>query len=272
MSERYYFDIDNPLHVLANAPFLAEKLGYTLSDADEQELRAYSLMVRHNAPLENLQKLATNSVMVRTLQYRYKVQSKREELCRQEEQRKQEEKRRRREWFEKHRKKAIIIAIISFVLLVVLGGAIAYFNNYNDYINDYVKTKSANGELRYKINFKVKRTEYNHLGTDITIEHTVGNKMVNSGDILPKKDFVVFKTVITEHDGIDDVGYKETTIPLPNYLTNARYVYTVTQDIKVSEAGGKRYPDAYAKYEVTITVTPYIDKAEINIFDVIFYK
>jgi hypothetical protein len=79
-----------------------------------------------------------------------------------------------------------------------------------------------------------------------------------------------FKTVITEHDGIDDIGYRSTTVVLPNYVT-WNFKETIVQNITVKEEGGTKY-NGSAKYEVTITFTPYINKNDIKFWDVVFYK
>lgn len=273
MSERHYFNIDDPYDVLENASFIAMLSDYTFSDADKKELQAYNY-IRLNASEKILQAFATRSTLVRNLQRKYKEHREQEAYRIQESQRKQEARQRRKEWVAKHRKHLIVTAIVTLVLLLGVGGAVvakAYNDNYNDYINDYLHTQAQNNKLRFKVSIKTTRTEYNHLGTNISIEHTINRQLIKNGDTIPQADSFTFKTVITERDGIDDVGYKSSSVDLPTYVERD-FKRTITQNITVREEGGTKYPNASAKYEVTVTFTPYIDKDDINFWDVVFYK
>ena len=169
-------------------------------------------------------------------------------------------------------KAVTIFAIIAICLLIgFLVAKKAYNNNYHDYINAYLNSQAEDGELRFLVSITSVRTEYNHLGTDITIEHTIDRHLVEDGDTISAMSSFDFKTVITEHDGTDDVGYKVTEVFLSSDVS-WDYEKTIIQNITVRESGGKRYPNAYAKYEVTISFTPYINDDDIDFWDVVFFE
>jgi hypothetical protein len=263
MSERYYFDIDDPVYVLSHAKDIAMLTDYVLTDADKQELQTFHLIIRGDASRNHLQTFAENSSLVRTLQSRYKEQLK------------QDEQRRRRErWWWENRKKVIVISTIVFVVLLVIGGVIVgslYKKNYDDYVNYLLVQQADNGEMMYKVRIDVKEVEYNHVGRNITIEHTLNRKWVTDGDVVARERIFDFQTVITEKDGIDDVGYDDISFVTPYYVT-ADYSESKTITIKVKEEGGTKYRNAYAIYDVTYTITPYISKNDIKFWDVVFYK
>ena len=163
---------------------------------------------------------------------------------------------------------AIICAAI--VLLVGAGGIakLSYNNNYDSYADNYIAEASANGTLKLKVTIKSKRVAYYHLGTDITISHTLNGKPIKSGDVIPYAYQLDFFTTIIEHDGEDDVGTTTNTFIIPTNITHS-YKVTRTLRIRVDESGGKRYPDAYATYDVTYSVKPVV---KAKFWDVVFYK
>ena len=105
----------------------------------------------------------------------------------------------------------------------------------------------------FKVSISCKRTAYYHLGEDISYEHTFDGKVIDNGDtITVTGNTATFETTIVENDSIPDVGYGSMDFDLQNITKKT----SQTMSITVYESGGRRYPDAYATWDVTYTLTP----------------
>lgn len=163
--------------------------------------------------------------------------------------------------------------LVTALLLVVSYGTVQslYKKNYDAYIDNYVKESAESGTLKLKVKIESKQTAYHNLGTDITKDHTLNGVPVKNGDIVAAADVLRFTTTITEDDGTDDKGTGSAAIYLPS-LINSSLLESDTISITVRERGGRKYPNAYATWDVTYTVTPYIDKDSISYWDVVFFN
>jgi hypothetical protein len=103
---------------------------------------------------------------------------------------------------------------------------------------------------KLKIYIDAEQTDYYHLGSDITKEYICNGRKIKNGDIIPYTKELTFVATITESDSIDDVGSGKVTMYLPPYNQQKTIV------VRVDEAGGRKYPDAYAVWDVTFEVEP----------------
>ena len=164
-------------------------------------------------------------------------------------------------------------AIGGILVVGIIVSSVIYFINYDRYKDYYVQEAYRNGTLQLQIIVTSKRTEYYHLGDDISITSTVNGENIGNKAIIDASGTLNLETVIKEMDSTPDVGKGKTTIQLPfvSSAYNASLLETKTITIRVNEAGGRRYPNAYAIYDVTYTVTPYIPKKDLNFFKVVFF-
>jgi hypothetical protein len=99
------------------------------------------------------------------------------------------------------------------------------------------------------------RTYYEHLGEQITIYHEYNGTAIpqwGGGRITATDSTITINTTITEQDSIPDVAYGSVSFSLEECQAGCTKVIT----IRVNENGGRRYPGAYALYDVTYTVEP----------------
>lgn len=162
----------------------------------------------------------------------------------------------------------------GFVILVILSVSAyvichhiyeeKYDGYYENAVAEHIKTAARDGSLQLEIGIIEKRIEYHHLGTDITKEYTCNGKKVKDGALIPFEKDLTFTATITEHDSSDDVGTAKIQMTLPPY-TNEK-----TMTVRVDEKGGKKYPDAYAIWKITVEVKPHVEKLEVGFWEVIF--
>ena len=162
--------------------------------------------------------------------------------------------------------------LLAALIVLLIGGYCVSHHLYEEKYDDYydqavaenIQTAARDGSLKLQVNITTKQTEYHHLGEDITKSYACNNKKINDGDIIPYSKSLKFVTTITEHDSIDDVGTGETTMRLPPYNNKA------TMTVRVDEAGGRKYADAYAVWKVTFEVEPIIEDLEVGFWEVVF--
>lgn len=107
----------------------------------------------------------------------------------------------------------------------------------------------------YLIIIQCEMIEYQHLGNEITIQHLYQNLEIDNGDVLTLTGTQVeIETIITDEEEIPDVGSK--CVVLDVELDMRTVSETIT--IRVDENGGTRFPDAYAVWKITYTLTPYM--------------
>ena len=153
------------------------------------------------------------------------------------------------------RKYVLLLLIFLFTILLFLGG---YFSSTASFTRGerLAEASAASSNRYYLIIIRCERVEYEHLGEDITFRHSYGNLEIHSGDTLTLIGTQVrIETLITEDDEqTPDTG-------------SGFVVFDVQQDtgtvsqtlrIRVNEEGSTRYPHAYAIWEITYTLTPYV--------------
>lgn len=111
-------------------------------------------------------------------------------------------------------------------------------------------------DRQYLILIQCVRTEYQHLGKEITIQHSYHDMEICNGDILTlTEEQVRIETRITEDDEkTPDTGGGYVVFDIgPGTGTISQ-----TLRIRVDEEGSSRYHDAYAVWEITYTLTPVV--------------
>ena len=107
-------------------------------------------------------------------------------------------------------------------------------------------------EHRYIIYIRTNQTAYYHLGDDIQIIHKCNGTVINSGDTVTiSGDTFSIVTTISEEDDHPDINYGTLS------CTNNGLAQTGQLTITVRERSGRRYPNAYATWEVYYTIEPY---------------
>lgn len=89
-----------------------------------------------------------------------------------------------------------------------------------------------------------------HLGDEFQIYHTCNGKKIGLSDSVEAGRELVFQTTIIENDSVPDMGSGTIIITTPPYEQSE----TIT--IRVNERGGKRYPNAYAIWQITYSISP----------------
>ncbi len=127
-----------------------------------------------------------------------------------------------------------IIAIIVFLYAVFFPFTLAY--------------ASSN---EYTISIECDMIDYNHLGKEISYSYKCnGYRISNNEQINISGSSFAVTVTITESDSIPDE--KSETF---SFINNGKK-QSDTKQIRVSERGGKRYPNANATWDVTVTATP----------------
>lgn len=150
------------------------------------------------------------------------------------------------------------LAIAAFIIRPLCN------KKYEEQLAPYINTQLANDHLNVKVSIDVERIEYHHLGTDISVEHFVNDQPVSSNDVIPAKSTMSLTTVITEHDSYPDIGANEVGITIPP-LPASRTFY-----VHVGEIMGRKYPEAYATFQVTYQFEPYFQNKVLTYWCVIF--
>ena len=173
-------------------------------------------------------------------------------------------------WLLETKSKNTVITIITilFMFVVVPGMLVLqYFPQKQIYLN----TCAGPGKILVKPSISVRCLYNNSLGSDISEKHYLNGMPFDEDSTLYMsccKSYSL-KTVITEYDSISDVGEDcETILWHSNYREfkpKREFLNTVT----VHEKGGKRYPDAEAKFSVKYTFERVLPE-DMNFWDVLF--
>lgn len=154
---------------------------------------------------------------------------------------------------------------MRIVIVIIILGLIVVKMVYNKNYNDYLKHLRYTNQLRVTVDINTEVLDYYHLGANVGYDFWCNGHRIYSGKTIKlRKQILNFTTEITEYDTIPDYAYSNCRVKRINYYNGGSF-YT---DITVYEHGGRRYPDAYATYRVTYTITPKIDE----FWSVVFYN
>lgn len=140
----------------------------------------------------------------------------------------------------------IMFIYASAIGIVLEGIGLIEVKNFGQEDKTVAETSQV---TKLKINIDAEEIEYYHLGTDIKKEYTCNYIRIQDGDVIPYRDKLTFVAKITEQDSIDDVGSGTVTMYAP-------YNVKRSVNVRVDEAGGRKYPDAYAVWKVTFEIEP----------------
>ena len=161
------------------------------------------------------------------------------------------------------------------VLLIVLGlvgyGGYRYVDsiyqeNYPVYIERLTDLAFQQGLLKVRVDISVRTLEYHSLGRELSVETTCNGRSISDGDIIYAEPVLKFETELTERDSIPDRNSGGAVLHLPPLERS------VSHEITVRERGGRRYPNAYAVYEVTYQTTPLDYQFKTEYWDVVFME
>ena len=166
----------------------------------------------------------------------------------------------------KHRKLTIICIVIAILVAVLGVFGIIQYNKWR-----YMRSCPSDGFMYLKISAVSKRTDgQGSLGNELTYNYYMNGNQFKNGDIrkVIYNTDIHLKTMIVEHDSIDDIGEANLYVDIKDYTTAPVYLYDT---VLVKETGGKKNKGAWEEFQVKYTLKRVLPNDK-GIFYFLFYK
>ena len=162
------------------------------------------------------------------------------------------------------KKNAIIIAVLVFLILSFIVNIM-----YDVHKQRYISSPPDDNHILVRIKYDIDRIkEYGSVGNEWEYNHLLNNQEFKDGEVLNVnvKDPLSIKTRIVEYDKIPDIGESISRCKYDNYKSPIE----VSQHVRVTERGGKKYAGSFVDFEVVYTIERVLPK-NMSFWDVFFY-